>query len=138
MRDDLAFNKAADLERCISRILEEYVGFEAEFETELRRQDSVVLNLTRACESAIDLANHIVKIRKLGIPQTARESFELMCSDGIISDGLCQRMKNMVGVRNIAIHSYVRLNIQVVRSIVENDLKDFNEYASVVLKSLDK
>lgn len=88
MRDDIILNKSADLSRCLSRIREEYIGQELAFETEIRRQDSVVLNLTRACETAIDLANHIVKIRKLGIPQTARESFELLQDAGILSADL--------------------------------------------------
>ncbi|MCK6691904.1 MAG: DUF86 domain-containing protein [Thermoanaerobaculia bacterium] len=121
------------MSRCLSRIREEYIGQELAFETEIRRQDSVVLNLTRACETAIDLANHIVKIRKLGIPQTARESFELLQDAGILSADLCQRMKNMVGFRNIAIHSYARLNVQIIRSIVEHDLKDFEAYEKAVL-----
>ncbi len=133
MRDDIILNKAAELSRCLSRIREEYIGHEQVFETEMRRQDSVVLNLTRACETAIDLANHIVKTRKLGIPQTARESFELLQGAEILSADLCQRMKNMVGFRNIAIHSYARLNVQIIRSIVEHDLKDFEAFEGVVL-----
>jgi uncharacterized protein YutE (UPF0331/DUF86 family) len=133
MRDDIILNKAADLDRCLERIRTEYFGFESEFETELRRQDSIVLNLTRACESAIDLANHLVKTRKLGIPQTSRESFELLQAKGLLSDELCQKMKNMVGFRNIAIHSYTRLNYSVVRTIVEKDLNDFEVFLNTVL-----
>lgn len=134
MRDDLILNKVSNLEFCLERIREEYVGFESEFATELRRQDSIVLNLTRACETAIDLANHLVKIRKLGIPQTARESFELLQTHGILSDELCKSMKNMVGFRNIAIHSYTRLNYEVVQGIIEKDLPDFDTFVKVALK----
>ena len=135
MRDDIVLNKVADLEHCISRIAEEYIGFEAAFEIELRRQDSIILNLTRACETAIDISNHIVKTQRLGIPQTARESFELLNAHGILSDELCQQMKNMVGFRNIAIHSYTRVNLSVVRAIVENNLKDFEAFLASVLKA---
>ena len=135
MRDDIVLNKVADLEHCISRITEEYIGFEAAFEIELRRQDSIILNLTRACETAIDISNHIVKTKRLGIPQTARESFELLNAHGILSDELCQQMKNMVGFRNIAIHSYTRVNLSVVRAIVENNLKDFEAFLASVLKA---
>jgi uncharacterized protein YutE (UPF0331/DUF86 family) len=133
MRDDIILNKAADLDRCLERVRTEYFGFESEFETELRRQDSIVLNLTRACESAIDLANHLVKTRKLGIPQTSRESFELLQAKGLLSDELCQKMKNMVGFRNIAIHSYTHINYAVVRTIVEKDLDDFEVFLNTVL-----
>jgi uncharacterized protein YutE (UPF0331/DUF86 family) len=135
MRDDILLNKSADLSRCLSRIKEEYFGHEQAFETELRRQDSIVLNLTRACETSIDLANHLVKTHKLGIPQTARESFELLEVAGIITVELCSKMKDMVGFRNIAIHSYTRLDFQVVRGIVENDLHDFENYLALILRA---
>lgn len=134
MRDDVLLNKTADLSRCLSRIREEYLGYEAEFETELRRQDSVVLNLTRACETTIDIANHLVKTHHLGIPQTSREAFDLLHAAGMISPDLCQRMKNMVGFRNIAVHSYARLSVPVIRGIVERELGDFEAFSAVVLE----
>jgi hypothetical protein len=37
-----------------------------------------VLNVTRACEAAIDLANVLIRTRKLGVPGEARE--DLHCS----------------------------------------------------------
>jgi uncharacterized protein YutE (UPF0331/DUF86 family) len=135
MQDDILLNKAAELNRCLSRIREEYFGHEAEFETELRRQDSVVLNMTRACETSIDLANHVVKIRQLGIPQTSRESFDLLRLAGILSENLSQQMKNMVGFRNIAIHSYARLSFDVIREIVERELGDFEAFEEVILRT---
>ena len=134
MRDDILLNKAAELTRCLARIREEYVCHEAAFATELRRQDSIVLNLTRACETSIDLANHIVKVRQLGIPQTARESFELLMAAGLLERDLCQKMKNMVGFRNIAIHSYIQLDLGIIRGIVEHDLDDFAAFVAVVLR----
>ena len=134
MQDDVLLNKTAELHRCLSRIREEYFGHEAEFETELRRQDSVVLNLTRACETAIDVANHIVKVRQLGVPQTSRESFDLLRSADILPERLSQRMKNMVGFRNIAVHSYARLSFDVIRGIVEGELGDFEAFEEAVLR----
>ncbi|HMX40660.1 MAG TPA: DUF86 domain-containing protein [Saprospiraceae bacterium] len=134
MRDDVLLNKTADLSRCLSRIREEYLGHEAEFETELRRQDSVVLNLTRACETTIDIANHLVKTHHFGIPQTSREAFDLLHAAGMISPDLCQQMKNMVGFRNIAVHSYARLSVPVIRGIVERELGDFEAFSEVIFQ----
>ena len=60
MADDVLLNKAASIERCLRRITVEYVGHEGELETDYTRQDSIVLNLQRACEAAIDV---LVRIR---------------------------------------------------------------------------
>jgi len=70
--DNVLINKVAMIERCLKRIDEEYVGQEGELETNFSRQDPIILNLQRACEAAIDVAMHIVRVRKLGIPQQSR------------------------------------------------------------------
>ncbi len=36
------------------------------------RQDAIVLNFQRAWEQTIDLANHLIKEQKAGIPQTSK------------------------------------------------------------------
>ena len=41
-------------------------------------QDSIILNIQRACEASIDLAMHIVSDLKLGLPKTSREAFKLL------------------------------------------------------------
>ena len=43
-------------------------------------------------------------------------------------------MKRMVGFRNVAVHDYQRLNLDIVRSIVRERLDDFIEFARVVLR----
>ena len=46
------------------------------------RQDSILLNLQRCCEAAIDLAMHWVRVRRLGLPQESREAFTLLHDAG--------------------------------------------------------
>jgi uncharacterized protein YutE (UPF0331/DUF86 family) len=49
------------------------------------RQDAAVLNVTRACEAAIDLANISIRKRRLGVPGDAKESFALLQRGWLIS-----------------------------------------------------
>jgi uncharacterized protein YutE (UPF0331/DUF86 family) len=58
--DDVVLNKAAIVERCIQRIREEHAGDDAVLENNLTKQDSIILNIQRACEAAIDLGMHLV------------------------------------------------------------------------------
>ena len=44
-------------------------------------------------------------------------------------------MQHMVGFRNIAVHEYTRLNLDVVRSIVTTRLDDFLQYSSIIVKA---
>jgi uncharacterized protein YutE (UPF0331/DUF86 family) len=93
------------------------------------------LNLQRACEAAIDLANYISKLKRLGIPQSSRDSFELLQKAGILPLVISDNLKKMVGLRYIAVHDYQELNLEIVKFVVENHLVDFQHFGKEI-KSL--
>lgn len=124
MPNDVIINKVAVIKRCISRINEVYAG-NAQNLSDYTRQDSIILNIQRACEAAIDLAMHIVAEKDLGLPQSSREAFDLLERQGIIDRELAARLKALVGFRNIAVHDYQSINLDIVRKIIEEHLVDF-------------
>ena len=129
---DVVLNKIQTIERCLKRIREEYIGFEDTFEENHTKQDSVILNLERASQATIDIATHIVKVKGLGLPNTSRELFDLLLENHIISEDICKQMQGMVGFRNIAVHDYQNLNIEIVVAIVEKHLGDFEGFVREV------
>src|SRR5690606_27684965 len=131
MIDDVIVNKTETIKRCIRRILEEYGGDERNLH-HITKQDSIVLNLQRACEAAIDLAMHVVAERGIGVPQSSRDAFALLEREGMISAVLSYQMKAMVGFRNIAVHDYQALQLPVLKSIVERHLDDFTAFAACI------
>jgi uncharacterized protein YutE (UPF0331/DUF86 family) len=137
MVDNVVLNKSAVIERCISRIHEEYQGHETELTTNFTRQDSIILNLERLCQAAIDLAAHWVRVESLGIPQDNRDLFELLEKNTLISEELSRRLQAMVGFRNLAVHDYQKLNLDIVRSIIDHHLNDFKQFSEIALKNND-
>ena len=133
MVDDVLLNKVASIERCLKRVADEYVGHENELETDYTRQDSIVLNLQRACEAAIDAAMHQVRIKGLGIPQESRDAFRMLEEAGLLSDELSAHMQAMVGFRIVAVHDYQKLNLAIVREIINERLDDFRQFAKVMV-----
>ncbi|NSJ92795.1 DUF86 domain-containing protein, partial [Coprococcus sp. MSK.21.13] len=109
MENDVIYNKIAIIERCINRINEVYNNNPDNLK-DYTKQDSIILNIQRACEAAIDLAMHIVSEKKLGIPQNSRDAFEVLNSNNIIDNRLMKNLKSMVGFRNIAVHNYQAVN----------------------------
>ena len=133
MIDDVILNKIEIIKRCIRRVEEEYDGNPKNLEN-YTKQDSITLNIQRACEAVIDLGMHVIAERDLGIPQTSRDTFEILQDNKIISPEMSERLKAMIGFRNIAIHNYQRLNLKIVQAIIEKDLKDLLYFADVILK----
>jgi uncharacterized protein YutE (UPF0331/DUF86 family) len=132
MENDIILNKIQSIEKCIRRINDVYQN-NIENLHDITKQDSIILNIQRSCEMAIDIAMHIISIKKLSIPQNSREAFEILCEENIISKGLMNKMKSMVGFRNIAIHDYQKINIDIIKSIIEQSLTDLMEFNKTIL-----
>jgi uncharacterized protein YutE (UPF0331/DUF86 family) len=136
MADDVVLNKAAIVERCVARVREVHAGSDANLLEDQTRQDSILLNLQRACEASIDLAMYVVRKRRLGLPQESREAFDLLEQAGLLAPDLARAMRAMVGFRNVAVHSYRELDLAIVRSIVRERLADFENFTSHVVRQL--
>ncbi|WP_026971194.1 type VII toxin-antitoxin system HepT family RNase toxin [Aliagarivorans marinus] len=134
--NDVIVNKIATIERCLERIRSVYQEAGEHFAEDFTRQDSVVLNLQRACEACIDLANIVNKQQRNGIPQNSRDSFALLGQVGVLDTALSDNLQKMVGLRNIAVHDYQTLNLAIVQHVVENRLGDFHSFC-LALKAVD-
>jgi uncharacterized protein YutE (UPF0331/DUF86 family) len=52
----------------------------------------------------------------------------------IVSEKLGTSLKNMIGFRNIAVHDYSRIDIKILKSILNKNLKDLDDFYSLILK----
>ena len=125
-------NKSIIVENCLSRINEEYENNINNL-NDYTKQDSIVLNLQRACEACLDMAMYVVSTRKLGVPQVKREAFELLYKNNLIDKEMYINMKNMVGFRNIAIHDYKNIDDEVLIDILDNHLEELSAFSKVML-----
>lgn len=131
--DEILINKETTIERCIKRIHQDYND---DFLTNFTKQDAVILNIERACQAAIDIGNRVIKLKELGLPQSNRDTFRKLEKAEIITVELSKKMQAMAGFRNIAIHDYSSVNINVIVNIIENRLPDINEFTQIINKSI--
>ncbi|MCM3639455.1 DUF86 domain-containing protein [Sporosarcina luteola] len=134
--NDVIINKTTMIERCLKRIHEVYEG-NPENLRDFTKQDSIVLNIQRACEASIDLAMHVVSERKLGVPKTSREAFKLLHEAGLIEASLAKTLMNMVGFRNIVVHDYQALELDILESILNKHIDDFKQFTKALLQLED-
>lgn len=133
MADDVLLNKAATIERCVARAREEYAADPASFAQNYTRQDAAILNIQRACEAALDMGQHLIRRERLGIPQSARDVFNLLAQGGWIEVPLAEGLKRMVGFRNIAVHDYQAMQIPIAVAVIENHLGEFLQFSKALL-----
>ncbi|MFP4429250.1 MAG: type VII toxin-antitoxin system HepT family RNase toxin [Desulfovermiculus sp.] len=128
--DDIIWNKAAIIERCIRRMHEEYRA-DPDLE-DYTHVDALTLNIERACQAVIDLAMHVVARQRLGVPQSSGDTFYLLERAGYISSPLRQSLVAMTGFRNIAIHQYQVLDSSVLHYIVQKGYQDLIAFGSAL------
>lgn len=133
MYDDTLFNKSASIERCVARATAEYARDPDTFAQDFTRQDAAILNIQRACEAALDIGQYLVRRERLGVPQSARDVFELLHVGGWLSADLAATRKRMVGFRNIAVHDYQALQLPITVNIIRNHLGGFSAFTQAVL-----
>jgi len=137
--NDIVLNKKESIERCIGQVRTYYALPSAvAFEEDYLKQDAISINLQRACEQCIDLANHTIKARKLGLPKDSRESFRLLATGKIIPHELAKRLEGMVGFRNILVHEYQRMDIGLMIRVIEQHLDDLVEFTNCITRAFSQ
>ena len=131
--NDVIINKIQSIQRCIQRVQQEYQAAGKHFLTNYSHQDAAILNITRACEQAIDLANYMIKKEQWGIPQSSGESFQSLANQAVITPELALSLQKMVGFRNIAIHEYQQLDMGIVIMVINHGLSDILQFTDRVL-----
>lgn len=134
---DVIISKIESIERCILRILEEYDGDKSNLEN-FTRQDSIVLNIQRACELSIDIGNYIISKGGFRTPKVSRDVFEILKDNAVIDEELSLKLQKMVGFRNIAVHDYQQINVSILESIINTNLEDFKKLINSVLEYMGK
>lgn len=131
MRNDLILKKISIIERCIKRIHEEYESNPKNLEN-YTKQDSVIFNLQRACEASIDLAMHIIALKKFELPNKSLDAFTILEKEGILTTSLSQKMQTIVDFQKISI-DYQKINLEMLKKILDEHLIDFFEYTKTIL-----
>ncbi|UOG91907.1 MAG: DUF86 domain-containing protein [Candidatus Thiothrix sulfatifontis] len=131
---DSVLNKKDSLERCIQQIHTYYaLPADKPFAQDFMKQDAISINLQRAAQLCIDLANITIRSKKLGLPKDSSDSFTLLVEASIIDNTMGQHLKGMVGFRNILVHEYTKLDLSIMVDVIENHLEELIDFAQLIL-----
>jgi len=134
---DAVLSKISIIKNCLNSIKKATNLDSAKLE-EVFIQDVYVLNLQRAIQACIDIANIIVAKKGFKLPSAYKDSFLILRQNNILDKDLTDKMINMVGFRNIAVHEYQEINTDILKSILVNNLKDFEAFYSLVFSNINE
>ena len=105
-----------------------------DFLSNIDSQDIITLNLTRTIQLCVDIAMHTIAESNANTPQTMSESFDTLQKLGMIDKSIAIKLKKSIGFRNIAVHNYGELDLDLTYKIAKEHLGDFKDYIRQILK----
>jgi uncharacterized protein YutE (UPF0331/DUF86 family) len=106
------------------------------FLNDIDRQEVISFNLHLAIENCTDLAAHIISEEGLGVPGSASEMFYILEENGYLSLQLTEKMIKAVGLRNLIVHEYDKIDLKRLFDIVGKDTKDINDFIVSIFNKL--
>ena len=89
-----------------------------------------------AIQAVLDICNHIVADLGLEAPSEYRQVPAILAKHKLLPTRLSARLESMMGLRNILVHEYLKVDRRLVYQIIQNDLGDFATFIKAVGKFL--
>lgn len=122
--------------------LDEYLGILrsiSKTSIEVFLKDKIVIGSAKyylqvSIECCLDVANHIIASEHLRAPKDYVDSFMVIEEEGIVPSELGQRLRQMAKFRNRLVHLYGEIDDAYVYEFMKEDLKDIEEFKSIIIK----
>ncbi len=76
------------------------------FKKDFEKYDAAKYSLQTSIEAMIDICNHIISRKCLGLPKTKADSFIILCQNNILSPDMEGTYTAMARFRNRVVHLY--------------------------------
>ena len=112
-----------DCVRRLFEILQENPTLET-YRNSWKDKDSAERNLQKTIEALIDIGKMLVSEKQLREPANNREVFLILEENNLFPSEFMALIDRMIGMRNIIVHSYDRIDDAVVYEVLKTNLDD--------------
>lgn len=98
-------------------------------------KDSAERNLQKVIEAIIDLGKMLIADKKLREPSNNREVFQILEEEGLFPSELMPLIDKMIGMRNVLVHSYNRIDDSIIYGVLKKNLSDIKKLSLVLKKT---
>lgn len=107
-----------------------------EIENDVNIRGMVERYLYLAIQASIDLAEATISFKNFRKPTTLSENFYILEEEKIIRNEMREEMRKLVGLRNVLTHEYQKINYDIVYDVLQNRLKNIEEFITIIKKNL--
>jgi uncharacterized protein YutE (UPF0331/DUF86 family) len=98
-------------------------------------KDSAERNLQKVIEAIIDLGKMLIADKKLREPSNNREVFQILEEEGLFPSELMPLSDKMIGMRNVLVHSYNRIDDSIIYGVLKKNLSDIKKLSLILKKT---
>jgi len=109
-----------------------------EFKRDFRLSGSAERYLQVAIESVIDIGNEIISSLQLRRPERYRDIPYILSEAEIIPRGFADSVASMISFRNLLVHDYASIDLDLVYSFLQTRLIDFESFMKHIVSWLEK
>ena len=88
-------------------------------------------------DTCIALAEMVIKIKNLRIPQSYAEAFDILGESGVLDSEFAYSFAKIAGFRNFLAHDYETIDSRVICTKILAGLTDIHSYIRQIQKSCD-
>ena len=93
--------------------------------------------LQLCAQNTIDIATHLATTAGLDAPDYA-SAIDRLTGMKVLPAAFGARFRRIAGLRNVLVHDYIAVDLEVVARILDENLDDFEEFARRVERHLDE
>lgn len=134
MTIEVLHQKIESLRNCIERIESKKPFAADDLRKDFDLQDIISINLERAVQVCVDLASHLLAESGGRTPTTMAESFVLLAEEKKISTEVARALVKSVGLRNLLVHEYSKIDWDIVAKVANDHLDTFRNFAKEILQ----
>jgi uncharacterized protein YutE (UPF0331/DUF86 family) len=132
---ELILKKLAFIETCLAELRS--LARPERLAADVKERRFVEHTLQICIQAAQDIASHIVSDQRLGEPNTNLALFDLLTRAGWLSEPTAKVLRAAVGFRNVLVHGYTAVNVDVVRDVLERNLADIEQFVKEIRAKLE-
>lgn len=109
-----------------------------DFTSDFKIRGAVERYLQVSIECIVDIGNEIISSLQLQRPERYRDIPYILAEAKIIPKTFAETIASMIGFRNLLVHDYASINLNLVHEFLQTKLPDFEDFTKYIAKWLEK
>jgi uncharacterized protein YutE (UPF0331/DUF86 family) len=135
---ELIITKLSKLQQYLEYLKELRKADLESFINDFKTAGAVERYLQVSIECMIDIGNEIISSLQLQRPERYRDIPYILARSRIIPEGFTDTMNSMIGFRNLLVHDYASINLELVYEFLQTRLEHFQEFIRYIVEWLQK